>query len=110
MTSSSRILTASAAVFSISIAINAQQPPQPMTGRAPIQLPDGPAKDAVTTTCNACHGLNMIAGSPGFTPAGWQDLIGTMIKLPDDRAAAITQYLAEHFPPKPGREIGRAHV
>ena len=45
----------------------------------------------------------MITGSPGFTPAAWKDLVATMIKLPDDRAAAITQYLGTHFPPKPGR-------
>jgi virginiamycin B lyase len=103
MTISSKILIASAAVVSLSIAIHAQLPQQPMGQRPAIQLPGGHGKDAVTTTCNACHGLNMITGSPGFTQAAWQDLISTMIKLPDDRAAAISQYLAEHFPPKPGR-------
>jgi virginiamycin B lyase len=97
-----RILLSCTTVLACSIALSAQAP-QPAMGRAPVQLPDGAGKEAVTATCGSCHGLNMIAGSPGFTQAGWRDLIGTMIKLPDDRATAITDYLAAHFPPKPGR-------
>jgi virginiamycin B lyase len=101
MSRSSNLIAGTAALLSLSIATNAQQP-QP-TARPAVSLPDGPGKAAVTATCSSCHGLNMIAGSPGFTPAAWQDLIGTMVKLPDDRAAAITEYLSTHFPPKAGR-------
>jgi virginiamycin B lyase len=72
-------------------------------GRPPVTLPDGPGKEAVSTTCAACHGLGMITGSTGYTQAAWRDLIATMIALPPDREAAISQYLAAHFPPKPGR-------
>jgi virginiamycin B lyase len=46
----------------------------------------------------------MITGSAGYTRERWQDLISTMIKLPEDQAATATQYLATHFPPRPGRE------
>ena len=102
MSRSSKLIVAVASVWSLSISTEAQQP-QPGGGRAPIELPDGPGRDAVTSSCNACHGLNMITGSPGFTPAAWKDLVATMITLPDDRAAAIAQYLGTHFPPKPGR-------
>jgi virginiamycin B lyase len=73
-------------------------------GGAQFQLPDGPGKEAVSTGCASCHGLNMIAGATGYTREGWRDLINTMVKLPDDRTASMTEYLAAHFPPKPGRE------
>jgi virginiamycin B lyase len=72
-------------------------------GRGQVQLPDGAGKDAVTATCGSCHGLNMITGSVGYTQAGWRDLIGTMVRLTDPQFAEISQYLAAHFPPKPGR-------
>ena len=101
MSRSSNLIAGAVAVLSLSIATHAQQP-QPMA-RPAASLPDGAGKDAVTATCGACHGLNMITGSPGFTQAAWKDLIGTMVKLPDDRSAAITEYLGTHFPPKPGR-------
>ena len=52
-------------------------------GRAPVSLPEGPGKEEVSTTCAACHGLNMITGAAGYTQSGWRDLIGTMVTLPD---------------------------
>jgi virginiamycin B lyase len=69
-----------------------------------VQLPDGPGKEIVQTTCSTCHGLNSITGSAGYTAERWQYVFGAMVKLPDDKAAAAAQYLATHFPPKPGRE------
>lgn len=67
----------------------------------PVQLPDGPAKEMVQTTCSRCHGLNMITGSWGYTRAGWETLFSTMVALPKDHAATIAEYLAQHFPEKP---------
>ena len=72
-------------------------------GRGQVQLPEGPGKDAVNGACAACHGLNAITGSAGYTQDGWRDLIATMIRLPEPQSAEVTQYLAAHFPPKPGR-------
>ena len=46
----------------------------------------------------------MITGSTGYTQERWQDLISTMVKLPEPQRTTMTQYLATHFPPKPGRE------
>jgi virginiamycin B lyase len=68
-----------------------------------VDLPEGDGKAIVTAACSACHGLNMITGSAGYTQAGWQDLTRTMIAMPDAQAATASQYLATHFPPKPGR-------
>ena len=72
-------------------------------GRGNVQLPDGDGRDTVNATCGGCHGLNMITGAAGYTQDGWRDLISTMVRLPEPQQASITQYLAAHFPPKPGR-------
>ena len=72
-------------------------------GRGQVTLPDGAGKETVSASCGSCHGLNMITGSAGYTQDGWRDLIATMVQLPAAQAGAVTQYLATHFPPKPGR-------
>jgi virginiamycin B lyase len=72
-------------------------------GRGNVQLPDGDGRDTVTASCGGCHGLNVITGAAGYTPDGWRDLISTMVRLPEPQQASISQYLAAHFPPKPGR-------
>jgi virginiamycin B lyase len=72
-------------------------------GRGQIQLPDGAGKEAVTGTCGSCHGLNMITGAVGYSQKEWTDLMATMVSLPDAQAGVISQYLATHYPPKPGR-------
>lgn len=94
-----------AATLSLALVVGLQGQERPAGGgRAPVPLPDGPGKEAVTATCGACHGLNMITGAAGYTEAGWRDLVSTMVKLPDAQQATITQYLAAHFPPRSGRE------
>lgn len=69
-------------------------------GRGQVTLPDGEGKDAVSQACAACHGLNLITNSFGYTKEGWEDRIATMIVLPNDRLNTITNYLAAQFPPK----------
>jgi virginiamycin B lyase len=81
--------------------------PAPVSGQRggqPVQLPDGPGKELVQTTCAKCHGLNLITNSWGNTRQGWHDLIGSMIALPKDQADTVTSYLATHFPVKPAPE------
>jgi virginiamycin B lyase len=68
-------------------------------------LPDGAGKELVEAVCTACHQTNQITRSSGYTGAGWQELIGTMIDLsgsPKERDT-ITRYLATHFPPSTRR-------
>jgi virginiamycin B lyase len=72
-------------------------------GRGQVALPDGAGKEIVSASCGSCHGLNMITGAAGYSQDAWRDLIGTMIELPQAQAATATQYLATHFPPRPGR-------
>jgi virginiamycin B lyase len=69
------------------------------------RLPDGPGKELVEAVCTACHQTNPITRSSGYTRAGWEELIGTMVDLsgsPKERDT-ITEYLATHFPPSTRR-------
>jgi virginiamycin B lyase len=80
----------------------------PLAAEAQAQkpvLPDGAGKQLVESLCTGCHQTNMIIGSSGYTREGWKELAGTMIDLagnPPDQAA-ITEYLATHFPPNTKR-------
>jgi virginiamycin B lyase len=68
-----------------------------------VQLPEGVGKDVVQARCISCHGLNQITGAAGYDQAGWKYVIESMIALPAGEMTAATQYLAAHFPEKPGR-------
>ncbi|MGZ8500305.1 MAG: hypothetical protein ACXW5W_17965, partial [Candidatus Binatia bacterium] len=68
--------------------------------QAPVQLPDGEGKPLVQGTCTACHELNQLTRSSGYTRDEWKDLIGTMINLSGTpQLESITKYLETHFPP-----------
>ena len=88
-------------VAALTVSLNAQGARG--RGGAQVELPDGPGREAVAATCGACHGLNSITGSAGYTQTGWRDLIATMVKLPEPQVGTVTQYLAANFPPKTDR-------
>src|SRR5262245_2778512 len=67
----------------------------------PVTLPDGVGKDAVQEQCTKCHALGLIANSGGFTRAGWEELIRTMVMLPAEQRNAVAAYLASNFPERP---------
>ncbi len=72
--------------------------------RPAATLPDGPGKSLVETMCSSCHRTSTIMRSAGYdTVQEWQDVVATMMELPEDQAKAIADYLAEHFPNKPER-------
>src|SRR5262245_29953351 len=69
-------------------------------------LPDGVGKDTVQAVCTGCHQTNMITQSSGYTREGWKELTSTMVdfsRIPETQAA-ITEYLAAHFPPNNRRQ------
>ena len=68
-----------------------------------VQLPDGPGKELVTTSCTGCHRLNNIVGSAGYDQTGWRHLIQAMVALPEAQETTIAQYLATNFPPRSWR-------
>ena len=66
-------------------------------GGAAVQMPDGNGKDLVTKTCSTCHALNMITQGWGYDTKGWNELIASMVKLPDADRSTIATYLGMHF-------------
>ena len=72
--------------------------------REAAALPEDEGKAIVQTECIACHGVNLITGSAGYTQAQWRDLVSNMIQLSDAQATSVSHYLATNFPPRPGRE------
>ena len=68
-------------------------------------LPDGEGKALVEGVCTACHQVNQITRSSGYTLEGWRELTGTMVDLSanSDNERKITQYLATHFHPNTKR-------
>lgn len=101
--SRSMSLALSSALFVVALAVALQGQGRQGGGRGQVQLPDGPGKELVSATCAACHGLNLITGAAGYSQDGWRDVIATMIDLPAAQRATATEYLAAHFPPRPGR-------
>ncbi len=68
--------------------------------QAPVQLPDGEGKPLVQGMCTACHDLNQLTRSSGYTREEWKELVGTMINLSGTpQLDSITKYLETHFPP-----------
>jgi virginiamycin B lyase len=66
----------------------------------PEQLPEGDGKALVQGTCSACHEVNQITRSSGYSREGWRQLVQTMINLSGTPADEIvSKYLATHFPP-----------
>lgn len=72
---------------------------------AALALPEGEGRETVEAVCAACHGVNLIERSSGYTHEEWDFLISTMIDLSDapERQDEILGYLAEHFPPSDNR-------
>ena len=72
--------------------------------RPTAQLPEGPGKALVETYCTSCHRAATITRSAGYnTPERWQEVMASMIQMPEADAQALAEYLAEHFPEKAER-------
>jgi len=72
---------------------------------AALALPDGDGRDTVEAVCAACHGVNLITRSSGYSRDDWRFLAATMIDLSGDPGteARVLDYLAESFPPGDNR-------
>ena len=66
-----------------------------------VQLPDGEARAIIEGACIACHELDYIPDSRGYSHEDWDALISSMIALPDEMNDPVVGYLAENFPKKP---------
>lgn len=72
---------------------------------AAVALPDGEGRQTVESVCAACHGINLIERSSGYSRDDWRFLVSTMIDLSGDPAteAEILGYLSTAFPPGENR-------
>jgi len=74
----------------------------PLTIVAQADLPAGPGKTLVETSCVQCHDTRRIA-SAGHSPEEWRNVVGMMVnagaRLTPSQAATVTEYLAKNFPP-----------
>ena len=72
---------------------------------AGAQLPEGKAKPLVEGMCAACHSLQLIQNSSGYTREHWKELIGSMVDLAESpqQQSEIVEYLASSFPPSERR-------
>lgn len=64
----------------------------------PIDLPEGPGRDAVLENCTACHSPSTMLQQPKVSAEKWESIVGKMKKLykaPVDDAAvpAIVGYM-----------------
>lgn len=64
----------------------------------PIDLPDGPGRDAVIENCTACHSPSTMLQQPRVSREKWESIANKMIevyKAPVDQAAipAIADYM-----------------
>src|SRR4029077_6491341 len=77
-----------------------------MQDRAPVQLPEGDAKELISDTCSACHSLTNITNSQGHTPEEWKTTVAMMLNVgaavPPEKVGMVTDYLIKNFPAKPG--------
>lgn len=78
-------------------------------------FPEQPGKQQIQQNCSACHQLNRITSSSGYTREGWQELSATMVDLSKNpNHAVMMDYLAKHFPPNtehsPALRDGKASI
>lgn len=64
----------------------------------PVDLPEGPGRDAVIENCTACHSPSTMLQQPKVPREKWESIVGKMKKLykaPVDEAAvpAIVDYM-----------------
>src|SRR5579862_7504240 len=67
-------------------------------------LPQGAGRDVAAGKCLACHDAARLA-TPGYSRAGWQDVISRMmnigVTLTPEQLPVLADYLARSFPPQP---------
>src|SRR5882672_3839018 len=94
-------LIAAAAFALVPLAAEAQG-----QAKGPPPLPDGKGRQLVEGICSACHALQLISSSSGYTREHWKELIGNMIDLSGNPQLQtdVIEYLATSFPPNDRRK------
>lgn len=67
------------------------------------ELPAGSGREIAASHCLSCHDSSRLV-TPGYSRAGWQEVIGHMMKLgvalSADERARLLDYVARSFPPQ----------
>ncbi|WP_162875609.1 c-type cytochrome [Sphingomonas crusticola] len=95
-------------VAAVAIAAPAPATAQPSQAST---LPPGPGHDTVVKVCSACHAPE-IAATQRLTPAGWDELVETMVgrgaQASDAEVAEIKAYLSKSFPAEPAKSAAKS--
>lgn len=69
------------------------------------ELPDGEGRAAVQAICSACHNVNRISTSLGYSREHWLVLMDSMVDLSSNKTQQniMADYLAANFPPTTNR-------
>lgn len=75
-------------------------------GQKPPAMPDGKGKQLVEAMCSACHALNLIQNSSGYTRDQWKELTSYMVDMSGSPAQQneVLDYLTKSFPPENPRQ------
>jgi mono/diheme cytochrome c family protein len=66
-----------------------------------MELPDGPGKQILGSSCTSCHGLEAIAKNEGLKNDGWEMIVDRMaqygVTVTGDQTSTLVQYLSDNF-------------
>jgi hypothetical protein len=73
------------------------------------ELPEGPDRALVMTTCQACHDLTMVLGAAGISRSDWDNTLNEMadngMQVSAQERARLLEYLSTYLgPPKTATE------
>jgi virginiamycin B lyase len=90
----------------LAVSVCALIPIVAQTAPAPTLPGEGKGKEMVQQICTACHGLNQIMNSSGYSKEHWAELISNMVDLSSStqQREQIVSYLAQNFPPNTRRK------
>jgi cytochrome c5 len=96
-----------AGAAAISLACGAASSAAARGPQAASELPDGPGRKILETSCTACHDLTEVTKFKGYyTRDEWRDIVRTMIeygaKVKSDEVDVLVDYLAKHLGKQPG--------
>src|SRR5215471_14859290 len=117
---SGMILTGGLGMAVVSTAVLAQPEPQNAQAgeqaKGPYpQLPQGPGRELLISTCGKCHSPAHVTDIKGQTSEGWGETIQKMLGYgatgSDEELTQIVDYLAKNLPPAPSKvNINKATV
>ena len=84
------------------LAACASAPRRPVAATASSELPAGPGRTILQTSCTACHDLGEVTKFRGYYgKPQWQDIVATMVgygaNVKKDDAEVLADYLTQYL-------------